>query len=429
MFFMPFQILGIWLRGLFGIVLLGLGIYLLTEWYNRRETVVTVSVARTESAGAPEIRDVAEPLENRQETQIVHWQIGWNPETAFLLGGLALIGWSFAGGSLLYPRLFRRVGPEEPKAERVGKGQFHVLSDGTRLWIDSYGPADGDPIVMIHGWGLDSGDWFYAKRELTGRNRLIVWDLPGLGQSERPPDRDWSLERLAHMLNEIVTLAGGKRVTLAGHSIGGMIILTYCKLFPESLGTRIRSLVLAHTTYTNPVRTAKHSALYTALQKPVLEPLCHLMVWLSPVFRAMNWLSYFNGSAHRSTERGSFSGDETRGQLDFMSRYYCQSSPAVIGSGMLAMFRYDASELLPRIGIPTLVIAGEKDETCTPAASQHMATTIPHGQLVVLKAAKHCGIFEFHDRFAAAVREFLAGGSRTASPQALTPAPVLVSGS
>ena len=135
--------------------------------------------------------------------------------------------------------------------------------------------------------------------------------------------------------------------------------------------------MLAQSTYTNPVRTTSNAWLYTALQKPVLEPLCHLMVWLSPVVRVLNWLSYFNGSAHRSTERSSFSGKETRGQLDFITRYYCTSPPDVVARGMLAMFQYDASDILRRINVPTLVVAGDQDKTCMPEASRHMAATIP----------------------------------------------------
>ena len=106
-------------------------------------------------------------------------------------------------------------------------------------------------------------------------------------------------------------------------------------------GTPGIRLVLALSTY-EPVRTTALGGLYSAIQKPILEPLCHLMVWFSPVVRALNWLSYLNGSAHRSTERSTFSGQETRNQLDFLARYTRNASPAVIGRGMLAMFRYDA---------------------------------------------------------------------------------------
>src|SRR5206468_10043276 len=111
--------------------------------------------------------------------------------------------------------------------------------------------------------------------------------------------------------------AGNRPAVLVGHSIGGMITLTYCKLFPEALGSRVAGLVLAHTSYTNPVRTTQMAALYTALEKPVLIPLLYLTIALWPLAWLMNWMSYLNGSAHQSTHKTSFSGNETRGQLDF----------------------------------------------------------------------------------------------------------------
>jgi hypothetical protein len=89
------------------------------------------------------------------------------------------------------------------------------------------------------------------------------------------------------------------------------------------------------------------------------------MVWLSPLVRVLNWLSYLNGSAHRSTERDSFSGNETRGQLGFLTRYYCKAAPNVVGRGMLGMLRYDATEALGHIGVPTLVVASTGWSTAT----------------------------------------------------------------
>ena len=83
-----------------------------------------------------------------------------------------------------------------------------------------------------------------------------------------------------------------------------MIILTFCKIFPESLSKRVAGLVLAHTSYTNPVRTTKRAGLYTAIEVPVLIPLLHLTIAIWPLVWVMNWLSYLNGSAHRSTAKG-----------------------------------------------------------------------------------------------------------------------------
>jgi pimeloyl-ACP methyl ester carboxylesterase len=213
---------------------------------------------------------------------------------------------------------------------------------------------------MIHGWGLDSQEWYYAKKELAQKHRLIVWDLPGLGLSDSPRDRDWSLEKMAQDLDLVIEATGFQQVFLVGHSIGGMIILTYCRLFADKLTERIAGLVLAQTTYTNPAKTTQWAGLMQALQKPLLEPMCHLMVWLSPLVWLTNWLSYLNGSAHRSTERSSFSGSETRGQLEFMTRYTVTAWPAVLARGFLGMFRYDATAVLPTIPVPTWVVAGDR---------------------------------------------------------------------
>jgi pimeloyl-ACP methyl ester carboxylesterase len=68
-----------------------------------------------------------------------------------------------------------------------------------------------------------------------------------------------------------------------GHSIGGMITLTFCRLFPQALGGKVRAIALVQTTYTNPVRTTTMAVLFTALERPVIVPLLHLTIWLSPL--------------------------------------------------------------------------------------------------------------------------------------------------
>lgn len=87
---------------------------------------------------------------------------------------------------------------------------------------------------------------------------------------------------MAGDLEAVLGLAGDRPAVLVGHSIGGMITLTFCRLFPEALAARVAGLVLVHTTPTNPVKTTGMAAFYTAIQKPVLEPLCYLMIALAP---------------------------------------------------------------------------------------------------------------------------------------------------
>jgi len=211
---------------------------------------------------------------------------------------------------------------------------------------------------------------------------------------------------MAGDLEAVLGLAGSRPALLVGHSIGGMIMLTFCRLFPEALGPRVSGLVLTHTTYTNPVRTTKLRSFYAAIQKPVLEPLCHLMIWTAPLVWVMNFLSYLNGSLHQSNDSQVFCGTESRGQLDWICRFMIKAWPGVLARGMLGMFRYDATETLATIPVPALVVAGDKDVTTQPDASLVMAEAIPSAELVSLAPGKHMGLIEHHDRWAEVVDRF-----------------------
>jgi pimeloyl-ACP methyl ester carboxylesterase len=306
---------------------------------------------------------------------------------------------------------------EGPSTERTGEAHAIRRPDGSELRVECFGPADAPPLVWTHGWGLDSTEWFYQKRHLAGRFRLIVWDEPGLGLSKKPDDNDYRLENLAADLDAVLALAGGRPAVLVGHSIGGMITLTLCKEHPEALGARVAGLVLAHTSYTNPVRTTRMAGLYTAIEKPVLVPLLYLTIALWPLVWLMNWMSYLNGSAHRSTRKSSFAGNETRGQLDFVAGFTPRGRPDVLARGMLGMIGYDATEALARISVSTLVVVGDKDTTTLPEAGAYMARHIPGAELVTLTPARHLGLFEHHDRFDRLVAGF-AGKCQSASVNA-----------
>jgi pimeloyl-ACP methyl ester carboxylesterase len=464
--FMPFNILGIWFRGLLSIVILAGGICLLYRWYDDSHVFESPPVSattaeapakdvRTDEDGRPASMSVALP-----GRRIFRFEPGWNRPTLELAAALALLAWATLGrwighglsmlmlrpgtnpspspdpaqmravGEKMESKKIRRqnarrqkkgirvrIGPEgdeDPSGERTGEIHMIRRPDGSELRVECFGPTDAPPLVWSHGWGANSTEWFYQKRYLAENFRLIIWDEPGLGLSKKPDNNDYRLENLASDLEAVLAFAGGRPAVLIGHSIGGMITLTFCKEFPEALGTQVAGLVLVHTSYTNPVRTTQMAGLYTAIEKPVLVPLMYLTIALWPLVWLMNWMSYFNGSAHRSTHKSSFSGNETRGQLDFAARFIPHGRPDVLARGMLGMIAYDATEALARINVPTLVVVGDMDTTTTPEAGAFIARHVPKADLVTLTPAKHMGLLEHHDRFDRLVAEF-AGKCQSAS--------------
>jgi pimeloyl-ACP methyl ester carboxylesterase len=402
---MPFTILGIWLRGLLALAIPAVGLALLWRGYDHSRGVELVETRAAERAGdgkAPAVRVV--PRER--------WAPGWNRPTAEMAAGLALLAWALVGRALIGAALARVTGGSSaagagavsdsgaPPPVEGGELREVLRPDGTRLWVECFGPSDAPPVVLTHGWGADRRAWGYAVRDLAERFRVVVWDLRGLGKSGKAGNNDYSLETMAADLDAVLRAAVDDRpAVVVGHSIGGMIALTFCRLFPEALGARVAGLVLVHTTYTDPVRTTRGASVYTALETPVLVPLMYLTIALWPLVWLMNWMSYLNGSVHRSAHRQSFAGTETRGQLDLVARMLPEARPDVLARGMLAMTRYDATGVLGRINVPVTVVAGDRDTTTPPEAAREMAKTIPRADLVTLAPARHVGLMERHEEF------------------------------
>jgi pimeloyl-ACP methyl ester carboxylesterase len=392
----PTSIIRIWFLGLLSWILLGVGIYLSHKWYHH-----------------------AWSYDLNLQRSYFDPHIGNNHETRLLIIAASVLFLVLAGGlivrgilSLLTKANSSRGVGQLPRRSRDGATISQLgRPDGSQLRVECYGREEAPPIILTHGWGANSTEWDYLKKELSDEFRLIVWDLPGLGRSTRPTNRDYSLENLSRHLEAVLAVAGDQPAILLGHSIGGMITLTFCRLFPKALGGRVRAIALVQTTFTNPVRTTNMAGLFTALERPVIVPLLHLTIWLSPLIWLSNLMSYLNGSALLSTKSSGFAGTETWEELDFVARFQLQASPAVMARGMLGMLRYDATAVLKDINVPALVVAGDRDSVCKPEASERMHRDIPAAQLTRLVPAKHMGLIEHHTRFAEVVKTFASLGS------------------
>ncbi|MBD1849091.1 alpha/beta hydrolase [Cyanobacteria bacterium FACHB-502] len=344
---------------------------------------------------------------------LYQWHEGELVSDRWLYLGVGMLVWSFLG--LLPILLLHRAGRDEPKPFRSDRVQRLSRPDGSEIQVEFYEPdfSTGETasypvptIILTHGWGPDSTVWYYAKKQLTEQFRVITWDLPGLGKSRKPRNRDYSLEKYARDLNAVIEAAGNQPVILLGHSMGAMILLTFSRLFPERLGDRVAGLILVDGTYTNPLRTTTLSKLLLALQKPLLEPLLHLAIVFSPVLWLASWLSYLNGSTLLTTEISGFTGRETRGQLNFSSLIGIKAPPGILARGVLAMFKFEETQTLPTISVPTLVVVGKSDIATRRFASDRMSQAIPGAELSVIAPGGHMALMERNAQFAEIVQSF-----------------------
>jgi pimeloyl-ACP methyl ester carboxylesterase len=335
---------------------------------------------------------------------LYQWYEGNLVSDRWLYLGVGLLLWSFLG--FLPVLLLHRPGRDEPTPLRSNRVQRLVRPDGREIQVEFYGPDRAPTLILTHGWGPDSTVWYYAKKQLTDQFRVVVWDLPGLGKSPKPDNRDYSLEKYARDLEAVLALVKDQPAILLGHSMGAMILLTFCRLFPEHLEQQVNGLILVDGTYTNPLKTTTFNKLLLALQKPLLEPLLYLAIALSPLLWLISWLSYLNGSTLLTTEISGFKGTETRGQLNFSTLIGIKASPGVLARGVLAMFKFDETKTLPTISVPTLVVVGKSDIATRPVASKRISAEISQAELSVLSPGGHMALMERNPQFAEIIRAF-----------------------
>lgn len=285
-----------------------------------------------------------------------------------------------------------------------GEGKIVESASGSMIYFEQVGEKRGVQFIFTHGWGMDSTFWYYAMVDLGRQNRLIVWDLPGLGRSKPSSAASISLSSFAADLATLIDRCSPDPVVLVGHSIGGMTIQTLLRDRPE-IQERLAGVVLLNTTYTNPLNTMVLSGLLRALQRPLLEPMAHLTIWLSPLVWLSKWQSYLSGGTHLAMRLGC-GKFVTRSQLEHVALLATRASPAVEARGDLAMFRWDATDALRDLRVPALVIGGDMDVVTKLEASRAIANENPRAMLRVVEGVNHMGPMERADVYNALIADF-----------------------
>ena len=97
----------------------------------------------------------------------------------------------------------------------------HDLPTGVRVHVAEAGPADGPPVLCLHGWPQHWLIWRGVIGELQDSHRLICPDLRGHGWSGWPQDGDFRKARLADDALALLDALGIERADVIGHDWGG----------------------------------------------------------------------------------------------------------------------------------------------------------------------------------------------------------------
>jgi pimeloyl-ACP methyl ester carboxylesterase len=145
-------------------------------------------------------------------------------------GGMLVASAAFLGGMALgVQRRGRRAEREHPP-----QGRFLDL-EGTRLHYIERG--NGPPVVFLHGNAAMIQDLeISGVLDLTAeRHRVIAFDRPGFGHSDRPRDRTWTADVQAELIHEALKQLGVDRAVVVGHSWGTLVALSMALAHPDDV--------------------------------------------------------------------------------------------------------------------------------------------------------------------------------------------------
>jgi pimeloyl-ACP methyl ester carboxylesterase len=105
--------------------------------------------------------------------------------------------------------------------------------DGARVACWEAGPADGEPVVLLHGYPSNHRVWRHQVPALAREHRVIAPDLLGWGQSERPLHLRFDYETEVGRLGRLLDALGIERCNLFAHDYGGFLSLGFVQANPE----------------------------------------------------------------------------------------------------------------------------------------------------------------------------------------------------
>jgi pimeloyl-ACP methyl ester carboxylesterase len=277
--------------------------------------------------------------------------------------------------------------------------------DGTRITYYAAGPRSAPALVLCGGLGGGVGIWRPFFDRLAGDFRLLSWDYRGLYDSE--PAVEPAAYRMHHHVGDLLELLKCEEVespVLIGWSMGVQVALELHRTHPDLAS----GLVAIHGAAGRPLESAFDSPLSAALSPWVLSLLRAVgprFSWVGPfltrrpaVVRGFVWSSQRLGVMAPEIDVPGFRD---------MAEEWTRLHLGIYADIFDALGDHDAADLLDRVRVPALVIAGGADRFIPPARSEQLAEALPDAELAVVPGATHFGLLEFPEEILGRVERFL----------------------
>jgi pimeloyl-ACP methyl ester carboxylesterase len=124
------------------------------------------------------------------------------------------------------------VGSSDAFGLRSLRGQARDAKlDGHRVHYETHG-IGREALVFVHGWTCNLKSWNRQVPAFATKARVIVIDLPGHGQSDKP-ELAYTMDLFARAVDAVLVDAGVDRAVLVGHSMGTPVIRQFYRKYPQ----------------------------------------------------------------------------------------------------------------------------------------------------------------------------------------------------
>jgi sigma-B regulation protein RsbQ len=251
--------------------------------------------------------------------------------------------------------------------------------------------GSGEPtLVFAHGFGSDQTAWRHQVAALEGSHRIVLFDHLGCGKADVSaynPRHYNSFERYAEDIAQIYEALGLRDTVFVGHSASAMIGILASFARPQGFASMVllagSPRYLDDEGYVGGFTQANLDSMYEVMADSYL-----------------GWANGFGPLAMANPERPEL-GRELAGTLSAMRPDIAQSIARVI-------FESDLRRLLPRVGLPTMILQTKDDLVVPMQVADYLVDHIPDARLVILNARGHLPHLSAPAEVTEAIRAFVA---------------------
>jgi non-heme chloroperoxidase len=260
--------------------------------------------------------------------------------------------------------------------------------DGTSLYYRRWGC--GAPILFLHAWALNSDAWQPQMMELSQRGfSCIALDRRAHGRSD-DPGRGFDFNSLADDVDSLLRHLDLSGVALVGHSIGGAECV---RCVTRHGSARIARLVLIAPSLPFMVKTPDNP---DGANDPAV-----LASWREI------WKTNYADWLAKALPQG-FDPDVAPNRIRWTLRMMLQCTVQAAIETNVALAETDFRSELPRVGVATLILHGDRDASCpVEVTGQKVARLISGSRLKIYEGARHAIISSHAKQVSQDIQDFM----------------------